>query len=134
MTDDPPNGAPNTTSDALAAVARKLIVGGGTVPGTETFTGWFDYDGTAATFRLYLDLRFTEWYEIPIGALLQRVDPSARPDDEGRSRIWIAADAPITWCQSQTQSGPASDFAHAGLQGGTSDIDPAGYGSGSGKK
>jgi len=49
------------------------------------------------TFRVYTSPSFDRWLEIPKNSFRSQLGPS--PENDGRSLIWIRADAVVTRCQ-----------------------------------
>lgn len=69
--------------------------------------------------RVYVNMSFAHWIEVPGTSVLYQLPP--RPEEDGRSLIWIDADAVVT----RSQSLEAGDLAQA-LVGSGSD-DPTAY-------
>jgi hypothetical protein len=65
------------------------------------FCGWVQ-DDNGVSIRIYDDPCFDEWFEIKLADVVHQVPGTARPHDEGRSAIWVRADAAIKKCRSGT--------------------------------
>ena len=110
-------------------VARSLPAGRGGVPkpAVVTFIGWVKSEGED-TFCLVDDSYCETWVEIPKDKVVHQVPGSQRPNDEGRSVVWVQADALVIRWRRRTAT--ASVVAEAD---GFAFADPAGgYGGGSG--
>ena len=65
--------------------------------GAVRIRGYVDADPAAPTFRVYTSPSFDRWLEIPKNSFRSQLGPS--PENDGRSLIWIRADAVVTRCQ-----------------------------------
>jgi hypothetical protein len=68
--------------------------------GVVRFLGYVKVDPTLDTFRLYTSPTFDHWLEIERHAVQAQLGPSF--ESQGRSYIWVTADAVVTKCQSAT--------------------------------
>ncbi|HEV7804201.1 MAG TPA: hypothetical protein VGO80_00155 [Solirubrobacteraceae bacterium] len=68
--------------------------------GVVRFLGYVKVDPILETFRLYTSPTFDHWLEIERHAVQAQLGPSFQ--SQGRSYIWVMADAVVTKCQSAT--------------------------------
>jgi len=91
-------------SDAIATAVTGAF-GGAEYAGARrpvvTLTGWVRAVDSDVT-RIYSNPRFTVWIEIPTDQIVHQIPGSGRPHDDGRSVLWVVADATVTACREST--------------------------------
>jgi hypothetical protein len=71
-----------------------------------TLTGWVKaVDGEVT--RIYSNARFTVWIEIPTDQIVHQIPGAERTHDDGRSVLWVVADATVTACRETTAAAVA---------------------------
>lgn len=61
------------------------------------------------TLRIYMNSSFDYWLEVPRDRVRHQVRD--RPEDEGRSLVWVDADAIMTRCRSSIAGATAQELA-----------------------